>query len=222
MLQSRAGRNNSGVVTVFSKGHLKKRNGVFSTNINMWNRGVGVITNVIRNRKKLASVIQYSTGSIVVNPHTSGAVLGQFVFSSVLPYKFWCNFKTSCIVLLKFLLKFSIVSNIAASGFAKYSTAAGTFCQILEIFVDYNLVKVVLPSKQVKIFSGWSFCILGRNSNVGNRFLIPGKAGFLKIVGKKSKVRGVARNPVDHPHGGRTKTNQPEVSIWGWIAKRNK
>lgn len=57
---------------------------------------------------------------------------------------------------------------------------------------------------------------------MGNRFLIPGKAGFLKIVGKKSKVRGVARNPVDHPHGGRTKTNQPEVSIWGWVAKRNK
>jgi ribosomal protein L2 len=29
-------------------------------------------------------------------------------------------------------------------------------------------------------------------------------------------------NPVDHPHGGRTKTNQPEKSIWGWVAKRNK
>jgi ribosomal protein L2 len=27
-------------------------------------------------------------------------------------------------------------------------------------------------------------------------------------------------NPVDHPHGGRTKTVQPEVSPWGWVAKR--
>ena len=42
------------------------------------------------------------------------------------------------------------------------------------------------------------------------------------VSGFKPKVRGVARNPVDHPHGGRTKTNQPEVSIWGWVAKRNK
>jgi len=49
-----------------------------------------------------------------------------------------------------------------------------------------------------------------------------GKAGINFILGKKPKVRGVARNPVDHPHGGRTKTNQPEVSIWGWIAKKNK
>jgi ribosomal protein L2 len=28
-------------------------------------------------------------------------------------------------------------------------------------------------------------------------------------------------NPVDHPHGGRTKTNSPEVSIWGWVAKKS-
>jgi ribosomal protein L2 len=31
----------------------------------------------------------------------------------------------------------------------------------------------------------------------------------------------VAMNPVDHPHGGRTKVSQPEVSPWGWVAKNN-
>jgi large subunit ribosomal protein L2 len=45
-----------------------------------------------------------------------------------------------------------------------------------------------------------------------NKKIIYGKAGFLKFFGKKSKVRGVAKNPVDHPHGGNTKTNSPEVS----------
>ena len=29
-------------------------------------------------------------------------------------------------------------------------------------------------------------------------------------------------NPVDHPHGGRTKSSSPEVSPWGWVAKKNK
>jgi ribosomal protein L2 len=29
-------------------------------------------------------------------------------------------------------------------------------------------------------------------------------------------------NPVDHPHGGRAKTNKPEKSPWGWIAKHSK
>lgn len=47
--------------------------------------------------------------------------------------------------------------------------------------------------------------------------------GFLhKAKKKKITVRGVAKNPVDHPNGGRTKAKQPELSPWGWIAKRNK
>lgn len=41
------------------------------------------------------------------------------------------------------------------------------------------------------------------------------KAGDRAALGFKSKVRGVAMNPVDHPNGGRTKTNQPEKSVWG-------
>lgn len=180
------------------------------------------MSNIIRNRKKLSVTIQYSTGSIVVNPHIHGTKIGQFISSSILPYKFWSSFKTNSVVLLRFLIKFAIVSNLVVVGSLKYATAAGTFCQVLESFIEYNLVKVTLPSKQVKVFSGWCFCILGRNSNTVNRFLRPGKAGVLRYFAKKPKVRGVARNPVDHPHGGRTKTNQPEVSIWGWIAKRNK
>ena len=63
---------------------------------------------------------------------------------------------------------------------------------------------------------------LGKNAQTEKKLCVLGKAGYNYIIGKKPKVRGVARNPVDHPHGGRTKTNQPEVSIWGWIAKKNK
>jgi ribosomal protein L2 len=29
-------------------------------------------------------------------------------------------------------------------------------------------------------------------------------------------------NPVDHPNGGRTKTNSPTKSAWGWISKKSK
>ena len=64
--------------------------------------------------------------------------------------------------------------------------------------------------------------MVGRKSNSVNRFLGHGKVGDLKFLVKKPNVRGVARKPVEHQDGGRTKTNQPEVSIWGWIAKRNK
>lgn len=66
------------------------------------------------------------------------------------------------------------------------------------------------------------FVISGRNSKQDYKFNRLGKAGLNYLMGKKPNVRGVAKNPVDHPHGGRTKTNQPEVSPWGWVAKRNK
>ena len=55
--------------------------------------------------------------------------------------------------------------------------------------------------------------VLGRNNHVDNNILTRSKAGTLLNLGLKPTVRGVARNPVDHPHGGRTKTNQPEKSI---------
>jgi len=61
---------------------------------------------------------------------------------------------------------------------------------------------------------------MGRNINLLKKFSRSSKAGDSFLRGFKSKVRGVAMNPVDHPNGGRTKTNQPEKSVWGWIAKK--
>jgi len=53
---------------------------------------------------------------------------------------------------------------------------------------------------------------LGRASNIFNDKQFFVKAGHSRKLGFKSKVRGVAMNPVDHPHGGRTKTNSPELT----------
>ena len=57
--------------------------------------------------------------------------------------------------------------------------------------------------------------------NKKKKLIVKQKATY---IGRKTKpvVRGVAMNPVDHPHGGRTKTNQPEVSKWGWVAKHSR
>jgi large subunit ribosomal protein L2 len=62
---------------------------------------------------------------------------------------------------------------------------------------------------------------LGRNSNYLNKYSVIGSAKWLSFFKKRPTVRGVAKNPVDHPHGGRTKTNNPEVSPWGWVTKYN-
>jgi large subunit ribosomal protein L2 len=116
---------------------------------------------------------------------------------------------------LKYLSKYSIFSNIFYKNSSTYALSNGTFCQVLDIFSDFNLTKITLPSKQTKILSSWCFVITGRNAKSEYKFNRIGKAGVGILVGKKPHVRGVAKNPVDHPHGGRTKTNQPEVSPWG-------
>jgi len=84
------------------------------------------------------------------------------------------------------------------------------------------LCTVLLPSGKNKIVSTYSRATLGRISNERNNSLVWGKAGNKFKQGFKSSVRGVAMNPVDHPHGGRTKTNHPEKSPWGWVTKFSK
>jgi large subunit ribosomal protein L2 len=53
---------------------------------------------------------------------------------------------------------------------------------------------------------------LGRVSNIFKKKEIVGKAGRNVLKGSRPSTRGVAMNPVDHPHGGRTKTNSPELT----------
>lgn len=209
-------------MTLYSKGVKKKTSTVSIIKPLLWDTRLSVLTTIIRNKKKLIGVTKHITGSFSVKPFVSGMLLGQYMFSSNLPQNFWINKLPGNLILLKFLSKYSIFSNIFVGGFKKFALSNGTFCQVLETFLDFNLIKITLPSKKIKIISGWSYVILGKNSKEDYSYNRLGKAGINYLLGKKSKVRGVAKNPVDHPHGGRTKTNQPEVSIWGWVAKRNK
>jgi len=124
--------------------------------------------------------------------------------------------------MLRFLKKFTIFHSLCTLNKAKYGTANGVFCQLLENTLTGGIVKIKLPSGQVKEVSGNLFATVGRVSNINSRYENLGKAGSLKQRLKKPKVRGVAKNPVDHPHGGRTKTNKPEVSPWGWVTKLRK
>ena len=220
--KNNAGRNNQGKLTLFSKGTKLKKNSILLHNINLWDQNTTIVKSIFRNKKKLYSLNKHLTGSFSIKPYICGVKLGQKLFFSNLPKKFWLNNMPGNFILLKFLTKYSIFSNLCLNSVRKYALSNGTFCQIFEYFSDFNLTKIVLPSKQTKIISSLSFVFLGKNAQEDYKYTRIGKAGYLSISGKKPKVRGVARNPVDHPHGGRTKTNQPEVSIWGWVAKRNK
>lgn len=96
---------------------------------------------------------------------------------------------------------------------AKYAKAAGTYCQLL--FKSQLVCKVRLPSSQIINVSPFCFATLGTVSNIYQRFISVGKAGRNRLRGFRPKVRGIAMNPVDHPHGGRSNGGCCWVTPWG-------
>lgn len=85
-----------------------------------------------------------------------------------------------------------------------------------------KLIYVQLPSKKLTVLSPATFCVLSPSADLHLDRVVEGKWGTFYKCAKHMVVRGVAKNPVDHPNGGRTKAKQPELSPWGWIAKKSK
>jgi large subunit ribosomal protein L2 len=63
------------------------------------------------------------------------------------------------------------------------------------------------------------YATLGSVSNKNHSLCVLGKAGKKRYSSKRPIVRGVAMNPVDHPHGGRTNGGRPSVTPWGKLTK---
>lgn len=116
----------------------------------------------------------------------------------------------------------SIIHNVEfspASG-GKIARSAGTFAKL--IGKEGKRAQVRLPSGEVRIFSVSCRATIGEVSNPDHKNVKHGKAGRVRHLGRKPHVRGVAMNPVDHPHGGgegRARVGRPQVSPTGVLAK---
>ena len=100
----------------------------------------------------------------------------------------------------------------------KVARAAGSFCQILKkINSEYVLVK--LKSKEFRLFYKNVFITYGIVSNKYKKFEKLYKAGQSIYRGIRPVVRGEAKNPVDHPHGGNTSGGRHPMTPWGKLTK---
>jgi len=95
----------------------------------------------------------------------------------------------------------------------KYIRSAGTFGQLIQKNILNCHVK--LPSNKIIVVPSSSYATIGVISNLKNNLVVIGKAGRNRLIGKRPSVRGIAMNPVDHPHGGRTNGGRPSVTPWG-------
>ena len=85
----------------------------------------------------------------------------------------------------------------------KLVKAAGTFAQLVQQFQNTNQCLIRLPSGITKLLDSRCQATIGTVSNIGHAMRKLTKAGQNRWLGKRPVVRGVAMNPVDHPHGRR-------------------
>ncbi len=231
-LLSNSGRNFTGKICVLSKTHKRKtKNAIYSSLKNLIPQ---IFLNIWTTRSnfsnKKSCILRSNKKTYLHIPCIYGNVVGSLVF-----YKKNIFIKNKLIERLNqikvgmpcFLKKVPFrfkTSNLFlfCNLKPKIATAPGTFFLKIVAPKREKLLKIVLPSKKIIFVSTWSLCFFGVNVSKDQKFFMPGKAGVNRLNGKKQTVRGVAKNPVDHPNGGRTKSCSPERSPWGWVAKLNK
>ena len=109
---------------------------------------------------------------------------------------------------------------LSPNGGGKLVRSAGSSAQISGIDENYCIIK--LSSGEVRKVINTARATIGSVSNRDHQNIKMGKAGRNRWMGKRPSVRGVAMNPVDHPHGGgegKTSGGRSPVSPWGQSAK---
>jgi large subunit ribosomal protein L2 len=101
--------------------------------------------------------------------------------------------------------------------------SAGTSVQVVAKEGEY--VTLRMASTEMRLVHGNCLATIGEVGNAEHELISWGKAGKTRWLGRRPKVRGEVMNPVDHPHGGRTRGGRNVVSPWGkkeGVKTRNK
>jgi len=119
----------------------------------------------------------------------------------------------------------SIVHNIElkiGKG-GQLARSAGTYAQLVGRDGEYVIVR--LNSGEQRLVHGRCMATVGAVSNPDHMNISIGKAGRKRWMGRRPHNRGVAMNPIDHPHGGgegRTSGGRHPVTPWGFPTKGKK
>ncbi|MBI2797231.1 MAG: 50S ribosomal protein L2 [Gemmatimonadetes bacterium] len=101
--------------------------------------------------------------------------------------------------------------------------SAGVSLQVVAKEGEY--VTLRMASSEMRMLHQRCLATIGIVGNAEHELISWGKAGKMRWKGRRPKVRGEVMNPVDHPHGGRTRGGRNVVSPWGkkeGVKTRNK
>lgn len=220
-LYNKGGRSRSGRITVFHRGSLNHRRSYRYINFISFNNVEAVVLDLFfdPNRTAKIALVYYLSGCCGYIIAAEGLKKGSTVFLGSMPPSVEDAFAVGSVLPLKLLPIGFVVHNIELepSHGMKVCRSAGSFATILKKLNN----KVLL-----KLNSGWNMwlhenCLvsLGVVSNSGQAAIYIKKAGLVRHMGFRPVVRGIAKNPVDHPHGGRSNKGQHPTTPWGRLTK---
>jgi large subunit ribosomal protein L2 len=192
------GRNNRGVITVKGRGGGHKR----KYRMIDFHRKSSIIAKVATveydpNRNARIALLHYKDGSkkYIICPRS--LKVGMNVYSG-----YNVPIEIGNAMALESIPLGSIIHNVELTlgKGGQIARAAGTYAQL--IAKEGNFVTLKLPSNEVRLVNKRCYATLGQVGNVDSTNITLGKAGRNRWLGKKPKVRGVVKNPIDHPHGG--------------------
>lgn len=219
-LKNSSGRNNTGRITSFHKGGGHKQN-YRKIDFTRKTNTVGIVTSIEYDPNRtanIASVYEISTKkySYIISP--KNLEVGNIIKSGL-------NAEISLghSLPLSRIPEGSFIYNVSykKNGLAKISRAAGTHANILEKHSAY--CRILLPSGEQQKISMDCYASIGIVSNELHSAISINKAGRSRWLNKRPTVRGVAMNPIDHPHGGgEGRKSGKDVTPWGKPNKRGK
>ena len=228
-IKKSTGRNKKGLITVRHKGGGCKK--MYRRLWSMPNSNNEIIyskqleTYYDPYRTAYISLSALSTGHLVYTLAEKGLNLNSIKVFSKEPSNINnenYNLKIGNRYPLKYLPIGSYIYDIKQNTYrqGQFAKSAGSSAKILKKYD--NIIEIKMPSGQIKAIDKNSEGTLGQSSNSLKKFSKNWKAGTSRKRNKRPTVRGVAMNPVDHPHGGgegKSSGGRPSVSPWGKLTK---
>jgi large subunit ribosomal protein L2 len=221
-LSSSGGRNNLGRITARNVGGQHKRRYRL---IDFKRRKFDVVGTVERleydpNRTAFIALIQYTDGEKAYILAPQKLEVGQEIVSAEK-----ADVKVGNAMQIRNIPVGTLVNNVEmrpGKG-GQLARSAGTYVQI--VGRDSIYVQIKLASGEVRMVPSECMATIGSVSNPDQQNIVLGKAGRSRWLGRRPHVRGVAMNPVDHPHGGgegKTSGGRHPVTPWGVPTKGKK
>ena len=220
-LKKTGGRNNLGRITMRRRGGgHKRRYRLIDFKRNKYDISASIIAiEYDPNRSSRIALLEYADKERRYIIAASGMKVGDKIVSSrekKVPVK---NGNAMPLVFVPDgMLVHNIELKIGKGG--QISRSAGSYARIMA--KEDGNVTLRLPSGEVRMVNENCLATIGIVGNKSHENIKIGKAGRSRWLGRRPKVRGVAMNPVDHPHGGgegRTSGGRHPVSPWGTPAK---